>query len=162
MDFFYRFFMQCGIPHDPSLAHLFPRELELRLDQANQIPFLLQYPDCCWQDLCKGNKGKIHYHQINLFPEVGFNQVSTIELLLHYHPWILSQFPCQLIRPDIHRVYPLCTMLQETICEATGRSPKIQADPACGNNPETLQRSFHLEPPPPDIPGPLQNGKRGI
>lgn len=117
-DRFDRTAVQGGIAHDASRPDVAGLKFELRLDEHERVPSLLQDGKGGGQNFGQRDKRHIRHDQCNLFPDVLRCHVAGVELFAHDDAGVVSQLPDQLVRADIHRVDPHCAVLEQAVGES--------------------------------------------
>ena len=127
------------------LSHLIASRLELRLDEADDLPVLLQQITHGYQDLNQGNETDVDGCKGCIFRKVIRLDITDIGFLHAHDTGIVPELPVQLSPSHVDRIDALRSVLKHTVRKAAGGASDIQAHLALHGHRKNLQRLLQLQ-----------------
>jgi site-specific DNA recombinase len=134
-----------GVADDAALSDIFPLQLELGLDEADDGAALLQHAEGGGEDLGKGDEREVHDDEADLLAEGGDFQAAGVELLLHDDAGVSAELVDELVGADIDGVDLGRAVLEQAVREAAGGGADIEAGPALRRDAEGGEGALHLQ-----------------
>lgn len=138
--------MQFRFANDAAFPNLFFLQFELRLDQTNDGAVRLEHIKDRAQNQPQGYEREIHDDEVDRFAEILRIEVAQVDALPRYDPFVVSNFPGELIFPDIEGEHLFCTPLENAVGETSRRCPRIENDFAADIVGEFVEPLFNFQP----------------
>jgi hypothetical protein len=137
--------VECGVSNDAATGDVFPAELELRLDEADDRAAVFEHGEDGGQDFGEGNEGEVGDGESAFLADVGGDHVAGVELFFDDDARVIAKFPNELVRSHVDGVDADGSSLEQAVGEATGGGSDVDADPAVRIDLEGIERALELE-----------------
>ena len=117
--------MELAVADDATPPHLAAAGLELRLDEDERVPPVLEQSQRRGQDEANADERHVAHEQVGQKRQL--SEVPRVRALEHGHPRIVPHLRVQLAVPDVDRDHPAGPVLEEGVGEPARRRSEVEA-----------------------------------